>query len=527
MHMYSGTISENKLSEAIKRWLDALYDNVRTVGFDDNKRIILIAISRKMPRIFEWIKTKWLPSLTETDGKRTYLEKFEALDRCNLVSEHAIPFLWADCSDTSKNTPIFVVDDIIISGQTMSRVSSDIYAYTKKEPFISTIFKYRDASIECTGGFIESSEGKKGYTELTESEEVKDWSKYLCQIIKSSSLPMELEFPAFHIENKTYEELRSYMENASANAKLTPYSLGEEKKNFTLILENELRWIYNHDYPRLRLFEKDKGATLESSAPRVVSMGDIKNPGLFTTAPYNEIWKTLTDSISPKEADSGDDDLSFENTMRIEHRKLLSLVVWANYLYSFSVVMNCCRATAILKEFPGHPQVKTEDVALLCGPYLAEGITEKLNSIAEMRVVEPRGTEVYHDTKMYISIDDEKYEKEYTSLRASVGLNSNSIEEAIIDLFQKQYDMKKKALSDEDCMSDRFDFGETIQSLQELFDFRFKDPESEDKYIADLNKAIDQGIDEGRLSPLYYELIDSTGVTCWRRFYRGGSSSLL
>lgn len=133
-------------------------------------------------------------------------EEYKRIEGIGLVSEHAIPFIFS--SFNAERDPIIVIDDIVIRGNVMAEVTEDIYAFTKQKPYVSTIY----ISELCDRNKIQHHQSSDDLSRLqTISEcEIHGIVEKLCDCIKSSSLPMELEFPIFHL-NERYDELRSSM----------------------------------------------------------------------------------------------------------------------------------------------------------------------------------------------------------------------------------------------------------------------------------------------------------------------------
>ena len=510
-------MTSQEFIDSIEHWWNCLNKRIEASIAKDHG-LCLVAISRKMPRIFEWIKYIWIPSIEDINKRKEYEEQFKRIEGICLVCEHALPFIFA--SQNHENKDIIVIDDIIIRGTSMNEVVNDIYAYTQNKPYISYIFISSLCDYTYPNAIFEDS------TRIAE-EEIRSIVDLLCECIKISSLPMELEFPVFHLPS-SYETLYGALLEGNKELNYRNYTIKHkvkniftheeiEVKNFSIILEHELKWTLNHDYPKLRLFEKNNvTAYLEVSAPRVIPVADIESPDLFKEPQYHDLWKSILEAV-------GTSDLTYvadaESKNRVSRRRALTLTVWANYLFSFSVAMNACRATSLLSQFPEEPKVEEKDITLLLGPGYAKKIVSLLNKIGNERITEPWLIEKYYDTEMYIA--EEEVKEKYENKRYYFVLNFGSIAKGIEKLFESHQNPKEL-----DLLSSRLPrLGETISSLEDIFNYPFN--ENEAKYVTELNHALDQGIDEGRISPFYSQVESSTGLMCWRRFYRGGSRSIL
>ena len=515
---------EKDLRVGIKHWWNSLNDQI-DMSIKLGHKVILIAISRKMPRIFDWVESVWIPSIIDADEHRKYTGQIERIKMIGLVCEHAIPFILA--SDTAENDDIIVIDDVIIRGNSMKDVTEDIYAFTKKKPYISAIY----ISELCKHAFSNAVFKERDKVELVRKDDIKDVVDTLCNCIKSCALPMEMEFPIFHVASK-FDSLREAMDKGNSESRYANYSIehrsvdiisGKEitLRNFSVILEHELKWSLNHDYPKVRLFEKMEGSScLEVSAPRVIKVSDTQSAELFVNAPYKKLWNIILESINTPLGKCVDNDEARE---RVSKRRALTLAVWANYLFSFSVGMNACLKTSILKKFPEQPEVSEKDIVLLLGKENASVITGLLNEIGRERVTEPLIFEKYFDTDMYIS--EESVREKYEDARYFASLNFDSIDVALTHLFQVHQNPTMMKLKDDWSNEFRLPYlGETISSLETLMRYRYMDEEK--SFAVALNKAMDKGIDEGRISPFYSQVESSGGSICWRRFYRGGARSI-
>lgn len=525
----------DKFNSAVKRWWD---DLTRLIDEASGAKLHLIAISRKMPRIFDWIEYEWLDSLPDADKEKAF--SYMARIRKNgLLSEHAIPFILKSGSKEKCSDTVIVIDDIIITGSSMRDVIEDVRACSDTKPFISSIF----IADSCSSDFDCSNKGDVNKIVKVPESELRTVIDMISERIKMTSLPLELEFPIFHLDDK-YPSLSDNLKTEAGNLGCSYYSISHSAKyvssdveNFSVILKDQMKWTLNHDYPKIRLFphkgyiglkENEGVSVLEASVPRVFSLNELESPDLFDEDSYREVWNIIlsgcgANSIDKDSDPSGDSD----SQTRMNRRRCLSLAVMANYLHSFSVTMQSCGDKKLLKSLPGDPVVDTKDLTLLVGADIASTLKEKLDAIAADRLAVPAGTERFFETEMTIAPGE--LSAEYKSYRYHSSLNSDSIDKSLRTLFQMQQDMFIKKMSAKGSFPEnRFVIGETISALEELLKYPFnEDDKKDDKYVEELNRALDKGIDEGRISPFYAVVKDSSGIPCFRRFYRGGSSSLL
>lgn len=474
------------------------------------RKVHLIAISRKMPRIFEWIEHACATSSSDAYAKCG--EYLKTIKTCGLVSEHAIPFILASGSDT--DTEIIVIDDIILTGNSMKRVIDDIYACSDIQPHLITIYRKAGSPEK-----FEHSEFIYSGEELSEGSTHEMIGK-ICDKITSYSLPMELEFPTFHL-TESYNTLKEYLIRRAKEIRYRYYEKPENSEDksdsISVILEDELKRALNHDFARVRLFKKTTSdnedvACLQVNAPRVLTVTQCQSPTLFSNTKYAELWKKILEYAKK----INKDDVNPVMKQRMENRKMLSLVVWANYLFSFSIGMSTCLNTQLLREFPNSPQVRKQDIELLIGTEMADEVTTLLNNLALAREVQMNDVEELQVTDMWFAPQEAKDSYEIERYRSA---HEEDLPSAIKKLFSTHFSQAGQV-------------GETIYSLNRLYHSTWEgingddDIEIENRYEMKLNEALDNAIDNGMVSPFYKLVNNSSGIPCFRRFYRGGSNSL-
>lgn len=514
----------------IRLWIGDLYAKIVELE-RKGREVTLVAISRKMPRIFEWLaQAPVFPS--ETGAK--FHAQLAFILKHDLISEHAIPFF---CKNGSDKSVLIVVDDIIITGKSMSEVIADITSLTKHPPFISAIF----ISDDCDVVFSEDTFINLKKVPRLDHDCRKKVVDVLCGFIKLSSLPMELEFPIFHFSDN-YVDLATLLKNNANDLSYRSYEITHEggvcgsvltdfgikmQRNVSVILEKELKWILNHDYPKIRLFENSNGASLEVSAPRVFSVSGSQSPDFFKQEGYAEIWNYILSSIVPEpDLNVSDPGLYYERK-KVAERRALSLAVMANYLYSFSVAMNTWNDTGLLQSFPDLPEISSKDLTLLMASSVAREISAKLNSLAKEKCEEPRTSAQFLSTPLFLTPRGNMEKEIYMIKRYNSSHAFDTLFDALKDLFSIHTRCfgHDDYIEEYDWISDYpSDYGETIMSLEDLFNFHFN---NDGNYIVNLNRDLDKCIDMGMVSPFYCKVKDDAGNYCWKRFYRGGSNSLL
>ena len=95
--------------QTYERYLDDLTLTLKNITFGKND--IVIALSRKGPRLLE------------------FLAKHKNLDIPNVISEHALPFLFSRILKNSESYHLHIFDDAIYYGSTISNLIDEINAY--------------------------------------------------------------------------------------------------------------------------------------------------------------------------------------------------------------------------------------------------------------------------------------------------------------------------------------------------------------------------------------------------------------
>ena len=90
--MASSPNIEDKFIDNVKIWWNRLLHRIDT-SRSAGREIYLVAISRKMPRIFEWIRNIWIPSITDPELKEKREQQLKTIEEIGLVCEHALPFI--------------------------------------------------------------------------------------------------------------------------------------------------------------------------------------------------------------------------------------------------------------------------------------------------------------------------------------------------------------------------------------------------------------------------------------------------
>lgn len=521
---------------SFKSWLTALKSVVESCR-NESKEVFIIAISRKMPRVFKWIQSpysRYCLGLTEDEHK----EYADFIDKCRITTEYALPFLFTKERD-KDSYEVIVVDDIIIRGITLRQVSCDVAAMTGKKSIASAIFK-------CEGiGLFEYADTSRidGMPSLTPDQR-KEAVDFIAKCIMSSSLPVDLVYPILNqsrsfeclskrleknssgIDWKCYDVNTDLAENGQASEQMNESSINrhtqtrENIKSLSVLINGDARKFCNNDFSKIRLFDKENGeCTLAIYSPNIISADVLKDGTPFNDEKYIEVWSEVRDSSRDYSCSSYAGFTDFIDLAiakrRIANRCLLSYGAWANFLLSISMFNRIDKETSLFKGIEMDKTLCLEDIALLLGHDLASAILPKVNKLLKDGSVASYLIETVSVNDL-LSPDEsrEKYDEE----RKKLVYGKNDLNHTLEALFELQ-----QILSDDDVESRGL--GETFNSLHNCIALYFQD-EAHDLEI-EINHYIDKAIDCGKISAFYAEVPNFAGDMFVKRFFRFGSNSVL
>lgn len=510
-------IVEKKFSESVRQWCDTLSEEIEKC-IAAGRRIYIIALSRKMPRFFAWLR--WIPD----NGSISRLLKNLDDPLVELTTEYAIPVIFSNVSDTSSPECVgIVVDDAIIFGATANKVCMEWLAASGTEPKYSTLFRSQKGKLRDI--FI----GKDIYSSKELSfNDLKAPLREISKCILRSALPVDMEYPIIWT-NKYYLEVKDFIANM-VPCSWRRYNVESEidqvtKESFTVMLDGERLNNGNSDFAKVRVFDKGVETALEVLAPCSIAEDDLFKGDFFLEPDYREIWENVLDvvgKVRPSDAlkDGPLGALIGRFSAVLEARKRSTLIVWANYLLSLSVFINNMDVLVGSNECVC---IKEEDVKLILGAQLAKPITKKLNDLISKRVSVSVNME--HVT-LPIYVNPTKLHQNYMTQVAAQMIPAAGIEANLDQIYKVSYFSSQLY----DDLPDREDvghhiIGETYDSLRVHLNRFHHEKESSDVEMV-INRWIDQRIDESRISPKYEIVIGSDNRRYFRRFFLCGSNSI-
>lgn len=503
-------------------WIKALKDALSDID-RRNRKAIVIAISRKMPRMFEWLKVQDDKRLT--DILTPEFESVESfVDSLNLTTEYALPFLFSKCSDEVEYD-VVVVDDIIIHGSTLRQVSSDICALTGKKPIASTIFK-----CENVGRFPYADTSIIDNIKPLNPWEAEEANRFIARAILETSLPMDMVFPIFHVSN---EFANKFSEDLCKNKDLSDFSYSIPREGFeipseSILIKTDTSSFYLNDFAKCRIFRKGNSeAEIVVYAPVIFRTDSVVSKEPFDNQTFLGIWshvKGHIQKIDYKEVQSRMNDkiYSYAADSSLRERIALSLAAVANYLVSLSLMNHLLQQTNLLSKINSFNAIRKKDLQLILGKDLTDGIYGQIVQVIGSTM---KLSPIKEDLRMPPFICPMSHSEKYDEYRKYIAQKNKSIDSALNGVFDLQRDPRKIGLKiSPDKSPETAGIAESFQSMMDLL-ARFV-PESTDIRLG-VNKYIDEKIDEGAVSS-FYAITQTPGKTsCIKRYLRAGSNSLI
>lgn len=527
--------------EAVDLWNKSFCEKSKEYG--SNKKKIIVSIARKGPRLCE------LSDIEE-----------------DVISEHAIPFSLSNF----LNSLVVVTDEAIYFGTTFQRIytvlKTGINLYQKKRLKEEGVHVTDECPIVKADPVVISKKAKQ----LLENKI--DWlisdlntisdeciPKYINDLIENFyglGKPFDIEFPIFYINfpEELYEMdnpciakfLKGKFEHIKPErGKGYTYILKHraEKMNYYTVTRLFSDEIYQNnrklhsDFSKMRAFwHKDKRRiALTFYSPHIIDDKYlVKDSPLFAGTPYAEIWSKLWAKASIVEDiyewfENESADLDFEKRKAIEYdlqeykyHVKRSLLVWANYLYSYDMAMELI--PSLKKELFGDKaeaaaiSIEERDICYLSGIELVKDIVSSLNNILYS----------YNTIQMpIVPMDDvlvnnyipEAYLPKYEIANANALSKCRDMSELVSMIFYNMHfnvEIEGRNNWKEDLS--RLRFGETFSSI---YNRGFVGNYSE--VFHSMHKSLDFRIDNGSIVPKYV-CRNNGGSKFWFRMFRCGEN---
>lgn len=478
--------------EDVRKWwinLNILVGEIKS----REKRPILVALSRKMPRLMNWILGT--PHLKESITPNLISDE-------EIITELALPFLH---SHTGGDDVEFVIlDDIIIHGTSLRTVHQNICRLFDSKVHVACIFRHERANIN---DFVNPSDLSRIVSIPQASVDI--YTGLMADIVGQYQLPIDMEFPIFRIGGSLREiedmvDLSGLVHKFYSNDECVTYDFSSGP-----MVSN------NVDFSKARFFGKDGFSLLEVFSPLVISETDLLSmeKGLFGDTLYTPLWERLTRNIRLElNPDYKESVVQFMTQLRESY--IRSLMVIANYLFSLAAfAMNI--DILLPPGLKDGIMLSKEDLSLLIGRNLAREVYQPMLAAvkAEESAVSPR--EMYLDVPSSFAPD--AFETEMDGERFHAAIVAETPSDAFDRIFRFQHYTNPK-FENPFIAYERLFFGETHESLSEFTSLFFDSEECH----RELQIWIDANIDAGYIVPNYERVMSENGEIFWRRFFHAG-----
>lgn len=504
-------ISDN-FFESVEKWIHILYNLISAIK-SQGKKVVLVAISRKMPRLLQILFESNDIHSSSIDLLHSIIEDNE------YITEHALPFVYTSISFEFET---IIIDDTAVFGNTIRVVAKDIVELSGKKPFILPIF----ISEEAFFGSNVKKDLLNRYPALPLSI-IREYHKLVDDLVKEKALPVDVEFPIFRYSCSTlmsqgiyYDRLFNIVQNFPSYQIKDKYELDETQFNnsykngsrsFSLILKKPMGWVAMTSFSKIRFFHSENNLCIASFSPQVLPDSKLIKKNLFQSESYNQVWESIISAL--------DISALAERDSPLHERVAHSLVVWANYLISLS------RLNSVLADLPaelGAFRTVMDDIRLLAGKRLGRKIIGNINLIFYEKIVT---SPLYGKAELPDISIPASLSASYKAIRSgcwSQGLDK-SVEYTLDNLFDTM-EYSKGALSRSMSFSEQM-FSGVYESHESLLNFLEMRPYDEN-VLVDLNRWIDRKVDEGKLVPSYQPIQSKSGQRWWKRFFSNSRSSI-
>ena len=515
-------------------WVDNLKDFIEGARLY-GKMPVIVALARKMQRYLKWCHES---ELSPVKGILANLHIYDD-SKTILITEHAIPIVLPGCKPDTHE--VCILDDLVVYGSSIEVVCENIYFCSGIKPYVIAISKTEEARgnhfMNCGIQYIKTCK----------IEDLPKFTTINSQHILSLQHPIDLEYCilSYDIPTGSTEKIRkgllqnvaSYFPEPTFSTYETKHHVnGKECSNITICkIQNDECYYHNSDFNKLRIFVSDQELKIVSYAPNIINDDDLqmKSP-LFAETDFYSLWQVVYTAVKHQELSAN---ITFEeysylaNIIKVgyEHRKELTLVIWANYLSSFNNIISLKeRIQNLLSSLNVtiYPSA-LQDLKLLLGSELCSHIHPQqiqLYNQNDVRLLRNH----YADSEMSNSaLIPEQFKDDYNRLNEKRTYNSLSIQEALSLIFTNMhYNIGLSTNTDAKNIFERYRFGECYNSLTQFLSTHFPAEISEQSsdLIVDIHKWIDAKIDLGIVVPKYEMNFTNLGRCYWKRYFRAGEN---
>lgn len=486
---------------------------------------IILAVSRRMPHVLFWFK-----------NTHATLEEKRTLEETEIITEIALPFI--DFKKLS-NFKVFIIDDVVSSGRTLTHIINLTEVITGKE--VEKVFVL---FCNCYSRFLLISVEHAEVNYRFSSEEEKSQIGDFISTVIALTLPIDVTYPILYfrevLEESEFKKFQLlFRDPTSRDAENYPIrvkyrmdlrigDLQVEKdsicESFTALMPSVISNSLNNDFAKIRTYCRLHKYLVVPYAPNILTDGSILSKNLFEAKEYRKIWNVCLDNVDKDTMESYDsfDDEAYEKELK-SNRSYRSLVSIANYLYSLSSFNKLAtelneNLMSELGEKACKFSIGIEDLSLIVGKSVAEDILPDLMKIIDDRIVSPRKHQKVSIQSTFIPT---VYEQDYTvSKYMSIPMGDSAIQTKLKAIFRNASDKRSSypAFKLEDMEYGVEGIMESFESLGQALHVKSHIEKIE------INRWVDERIDNGEIVSRYARVTEENGLSYWRRFFRLSSS---
>lgn len=489
-----------------ERYLDDLTLTLKNITFGRND--IVIALSRKGPRLLE------------------YLAKYKDLVIPNVISEHALPFLFSRIIKNSESYHLYIFDDAIYYGSTISNLIDEINAYISAYDLhervdIAGIYVAikEPTSVELPNDInvypIEPC--SSGYGHYFVKRVMKD--------LRSLGRSLEIEFPAIrHHVSKVLklDDLHQSFKNTYGDNNVCIINSTEGIPSLSVVWSKPDETTFR----KMRLYIDDNDLVIVPIAPELFhnDMSRLSYVSFGRNDLISSLWRRIVDELTEVyEGDANSNVILRRNICRTGVVLLNYFSSIDTYIYESPKVRSCVESLGVsLSE----PTLDPDNLKyLLYDNYVSDvvSIWNKMLTLDDyitmpIQVNLSKSDEIVYESTSLSSAEVEPLVK--VNILSVMG--SRSFEEALsVMSFNQTIMIERFSRYIRSNKHERLRFGYSFAGLWNFIRNNANKVSSDDITLSRLHKWVDCQIDNGSLVPQY--IVDKN-TSMWTRVFRPGEN---
>lgn len=489
-----------------ERYLDDLTLTLKNITFGRND--IVIALSRKGPRLLE------------------YLAKHKDLFIPNVISEHALPFLFSRIIKNSESYHLYIFDDAIYYGSTISNLIDEINAYISAYDLhervgIAGIYVAikEPSSVELPNDInvypIEPC--SSGYGHYFVKRVMKD--------LRSLGRSLEIEFPAIrHHVSKVLklEDLHQSFKNTYGDNNVCIINSTEGIPSLSVVWSKPDETTFR----KMRLYIDDNDLVIVPIAPELFhnDMSRLSYVSFGRNDLISSLWRRIVDELTEVyEGDANSNVILRRNICRTGVVLLNYFSSIDTYIYEYPKVRSCVESLGVSLSEPTLDPDNLKYLLYDNNVSDVESIWNKMLTLDDyitmpIQVNLSKSDEIVYESTSLSSAEVEPLVK--VNILSVMG--SRSFEEALsVMSFNQTIMIERFSRYIRSNKHERLRFGYSFAGLWNFIRNNANKVSSDDITLSRLHKWVDCQIDNGSLVPQY--IVDKN-TSMWTRVFRPGEN---